>query len=69
MPPTIRAHNLFHVSLLKKYIHYFNHVIDWTMIQVEPIVQFEVKQNHFGEDEATWDLEDAMGWWNTHFSI
>jgi hypothetical protein len=28
-------HNVFHVSLLKKYIVYANHVIDWNVIQVE----------------------------------
>jgi hypothetical protein len=32
LPPTSRDHNVFHVSLLKKYIHYYNHVIDWTLI-------------------------------------
>jgi hypothetical protein len=36
LPPTIRAHNVFHVSLLKKYVHNSNHVIDWTAIRVEP---------------------------------
>jgi len=28
-------HNLFHVSLLKKYVPNSNHVIDWNVIQVE----------------------------------
>jgi hypothetical protein len=28
-------HNVFHVSLLKKYVHDANHVIDWNVIQVE----------------------------------
>jgi hypothetical protein len=32
LPPTIRAHNVFHVSLLKKYVHDPNHVIDWIVI-------------------------------------
>jgi hypothetical protein len=36
LPPTIRTHNVFHVSLLKKYVHDPNHVIDWIVIQVEP---------------------------------
>jgi hypothetical protein len=74
---------VFHVSLLKKYVHDPNHVIDWTVIQVEPegefhpepqcildrretmlqnraIVQVKVQWKHFGVDEATWELEDAM---------
>jgi hypothetical protein len=26
-PPTMKAHNVFHVSLLNKYIHDFDHMI------------------------------------------
>jgi hypothetical protein len=29
-------HNVFHVSLLKKYVLDSNHVIDWNVIQLEP---------------------------------
>jgi len=36
LPPTVIGHIVFHVSLLKKYVHGPNHVIDWTIIQVEP---------------------------------
>jgi hypothetical protein len=80
---SIKAHNVFHVSLLNKYVHDPNHVIDWTVIQVEPegefqpepqcildkretmlwnraIMQVKVQWKHFGADEATWELEDAM---------
>jgi len=39
-PPTIKEHNLFHVSLLKKYVHDPNHIIYWTVIQVEPEGEF-----------------------------
>jgi hypothetical protein len=35
LPPIVKAHNVFHVSLLKKYVHDFNHIIDWSVIQVE----------------------------------
>jgi hypothetical protein len=35
LPPTVKEHNVFHVSLLKKYVHDSNHIIDWSMIQVE----------------------------------
>ena len=35
-----RAHNVFHVSLLKKYVHVPNHVINWDVIQVEPEGEF-----------------------------
>ena len=35
-PPNLRIHNVFHISILKKYIHDATHVIDWNLIQVEP---------------------------------
>jgi hypothetical protein len=31
-PASMSVHNVFHVSLLKKYIHDANHVIDWNVI-------------------------------------
>ena len=27
-----RSHNVFHVSLLKRYVHHPNHVINWDVI-------------------------------------
>ena len=35
LPASMTVHNLFHISLLKKYILDANHVIDWNVIQVE----------------------------------
>ena len=35
LPTSMPIHNVFHVSLLKKYIPDANHVIDWNVIQVE----------------------------------
>jgi DNA-directed RNA polymerase subunit E'/Rpb7 len=35
LPASMTVHNVFHVSLLNKYIPYANHVIDWNVIQVE----------------------------------
>ena len=35
LPPSIKVHNVFHVSILKKYVHDVSHVIDWNVIQVE----------------------------------
>jgi hypothetical protein len=32
LPPIVKAHNVFHVSLLKKYVHDSNHIIDWFVI-------------------------------------
>jgi hypothetical protein len=40
LPPTVKEHNVFHVSLLKKYVHDANHIIDWSVIQVEPKGEF-----------------------------
>ena len=38
-----RAHNFFHVSLLKKHVHDPNHVINWDVIQVEPEREFQTE--------------------------
>jgi hypothetical protein len=35
LPASMTVHNVFHVSLFKKYIPDANHVIDWNVIQVE----------------------------------
>ena len=32
LSPNIKDHNVFHVSLLKKYVHDPNHIIDWNVI-------------------------------------
>ena len=34
-PPNLRVHNVFHISILNKYVHVATHVIDWNVIQVE----------------------------------
>jgi len=43
LPTSIRVHNVFHVSILKKYIHDATHVLDWDVIQVEPEGEFQVE--------------------------
>ena len=40
LPGSTRAHNVFHVYLLKRYVHDPNHVINWDVIQVEPEGEF-----------------------------
>jgi hypothetical protein len=42
LPASMSVHNVFHVSLLKKYIPDVNHVIDWNVIQVEQEGAFQV---------------------------
>jgi hypothetical protein len=34
-PASMTVHNIFHVSLLKKYVPDPNHIIDWIVIHVE----------------------------------
>jgi hypothetical protein len=46
LPASISVHNVFHVSLLKKYIPDANHVIDWNVIQVEQEGAFQVHLVH-----------------------
>ena len=36
LPPIVKEHNVFHLSLLNKYVHDFDHIIYWFVIQVEP---------------------------------
>eukprot|EP00253_Pinus_taeda_P003209 PITA_03209 len=43
LPIHIRVHNVFHVSLLKKYIYDLKHVINWENIQVESEGEFLVE--------------------------
>ena len=40
-PTSTRAHNVFHVSLLNKYVHDPNHVINLNVIHVEPEGHFQ----------------------------
>ena len=36
----LRIHNVFHFSLLKKYVYDSTHIIDWNVVQVEPEGKF-----------------------------
>jgi hypothetical protein len=42
-PVSMKVHNVFHVSFLKKYVHDPNHVVDWNPIQVEIEGYFQVQ--------------------------
>jgi hypothetical protein len=41
LPTNLKVHNVFHVSLLKIYIHDPTHIIDWNMVQVEREGEFQ----------------------------
>jgi hypothetical protein len=52
---SMSIHNVFHVSLFKKYVLDANHVIDWNVIQVEKEgTSSGASDVHFGpKDQAT----------------
>ena len=43
LPPNLKIHNVFHVSILKNDVHDATDVIDWNVIQVEPERYFQVE--------------------------
>ena len=43
MPLTVKFHDVFHISLLKKYIKDVDHVIDWSVLQVEQEGEFQLE--------------------------
>jgi hypothetical protein len=43
LPANLRTHNVFNVSLLKRYIHDPTHMIEWNLVQVEPKGEFQVE--------------------------
>jgi hypothetical protein len=50
LPANLKIHNVFHVSLLKNYVHDPTHMIDWNMVQVEPEGEFQVEPLHSGQE-------------------
>eukprot|EP00253_Pinus_taeda_P016147 PITA_16147 len=46
LPPTMKVHDVFHISLLKKYIKDVDHVIDWSVLQVEQEGEFQLEPQH-----------------------
>ena len=43
LPPNLKVHNVFHISVLKKYVHDATQVINWNDVQVEPEEDFIVE--------------------------
>ena len=46
LPAHIRLHNLFHASLLNKYVYDTKDVVDWSLLQVEPEGEFSPEPIH-----------------------
>ena len=45
LPPNLKVHNFFHISVLKRYVHDATHVLNWNDVQVEPKGDFLVELN------------------------
>ena len=43
LPPNLRVHNVFHISILKKYVHDDTHVVNSNDVHVEPERDFLVE--------------------------
>ena len=43
LPTNIKVDDVFHVSLLRKYMHDTTHIVDWNVIQVEPKGEFQTE--------------------------
>ena len=61
LPASTRAHNVFHVSLLKRYVHDPNHVINWDVIQVEPVGEFRIEPICILDRKVTMIRNRAIG--------
>ena len=54
LPPNLKVHNVFHISILKKYVHDATHVVDWNVVQVEPEGEIMVEPDYIlGRMEIT----------------
>ena len=61
LPASTRAHNVFHVSFLKKYVHDPNDVINWDVIQKEPKGEFQMKPIHSLDRKVVMLWNQAIG--------
>jgi hypothetical protein len=61
LPASMSVHNVFHVSLLNKYIPNANHVIDWNVIQVEKEGTFQVHLVHILDRKIKQLWNQAIG--------
>ena len=43
LSPNLKVHNVFHIFVLKKYVHDATHALNWNDVQVEPEGDFLVE--------------------------
>jgi len=43
LPPAVKVHDVFHISLFNKYIKNVDHVIDWFVLQVGQEGEFQLE--------------------------
>ena len=69
LPPSMSGvHEVFHVSMLRKYTPDPTHVVDWGQIEVDTdqVLQRKIMRlvrvlwRHYGVEETTWEREDTM---------
>ena len=46
LPPNLKVHNVFHIFVLKRYVHDVTHIITWNDVQVEPEGYFLVEPDY-----------------------
>ena len=63
LPASTRAHDVFHVSLLKKYVCDLKHVINWDVIQVEPEGEFQIDPMRILNKKVTMIMKRLRGSW------
>jgi hypothetical protein len=61
LPASMTIHNVFHVSLLKKYIPDANHVIYWNVIQVDQEGILQVHPVHILDQKSKQLQNRAIG--------
>ena len=66
MPPSLSAvHNVFHVSMLRKYVSDPSHVLSYEDLELDEDLSYEEKPVQILDrkeksEEATWELESDM---------
>ena len=69
LPPSMSGvHEVFHVSVLRKYTPDPAHMVDWGQIEIDtdgtfeegPVRLVRVLWQHCGVDESTWERKDTM---------